>query len=139
MSYSITKLENGKYKVRVWGNKDVFGKRPTAQKSNISGITSAEKWAKITFEKLNETESTQISKDITFKELIERYEKERKSKVSITTINTTFDSTKKIVLEYFKNIKAKDITTLLVQEFADLKQSTGLKSKTVKNRKTNKK
>ena len=132
MAIQIDKLPNGKYKVRVWGKKDIFGIRRSAQKSNISGITAAEKWGQLTEDKLNEG-AEYLSRDISFKELDIRYIEERKTKVSPTTIHTTYGSQRKKILEFMKDIKAKNVSTNIVQKFIDEEQAKGMKKKTAKN------
>ena len=128
MSYKIEKQPNGLYKVRVWSKQDALGKVKTKQKSDISGMTAARKWAQETEYELEENVS-----DITFLKLDDLYYNERKDKVSPTTLDTVFKYNRQLARNYLGNIKANRINTAIIQDFIDNEQKSGLKQKTVKN------
>ncbi|MBQ8845061.1 MAG: site-specific integrase [Clostridia bacterium] len=128
MSYKIELQENGKYRVRAWGKKDIFGKTQTKQVSNISGLTTAKKLA---LELEYEVKGDFI--DITFNKLDDLRFEERKNKLSPTTLNTVYKLDRNIARTYFGKVKVKDITTRALQKFIDEYQNKGLKKKTVKN------
>lgn len=120
MSYTIEKLNNGKYKIRVYSNKDEFGKVKTKQISNINTIAVAKKLALEIEEKLNLKEET---KDYTFQELYNLYMNAKAKKLSPNTLKN-----KKIyyetTLNYWGNVKAKNINTRNVQEWVNNLENT---------------
>lgn len=128
MNYKIEKQKNGKFKIRIWTKRDELGKRKTKQISNISGITYAKKLAEELSYSLEENKE-----DITFLKLDDLYYEERKNKVSITTLNSSYIYERKKAREYLGNIKANKINTSIIQQFIDKEQNKGLKKKTVKN------
>lgn len=135
MAYSIDKLKNEKFKIRVWSKPDEFGKKKSKQVSNIPTYTQAEKLAKEIEFKLEEENNrgTQFDPNIKFSKLEEMYYNERKTKISPATLYGSFDYCRKIVLKYFGDFKVLNINSYVTQKFIDLQQERGLKQKTVKN------
>lgn len=130
MAIQITKVSN-KYKARVWCS-DVFGERRSAQCSNFDSRRAAENWADAALERLSDGLEC-YDGNILFRDLDEKYYNERKVKVSPTTLHTTFGIIRQTVLEYMRDIKAKNVSTSVVQEFVDDRQTKGAKKKTAKN------
>ena len=131
MTIKIDKQLNGKYKVRVWSTPNVFGERKSLQRSGFFGYSVANRWGKETEYKLND--NIIIDDNISFKKLDEKYFEERKTKISPTTLKSTYGTVRNQILQYMKNIKARDISTSIVQKYIDILQSNGAKKKTAKN------
>lgn len=125
----IDKQDDGRYKVRVWAKRDVFGKRKSKQVKDISGITAAKKLGK---ELGFELDEGLYKNDLTFNQLDDLYYKERQNKVSPATLSTTFTNERNLAREHFGKVKAKLITTKMVQDYADAQLN--VRQKTVKNR-----
>lgn len=128
MSYNIEKQPNGQYKIRVWSKRDALGNRKTKQISNISGLTQAKKKAKEL-----EYEIEENLEDLTFIKLDDMYYNERKDKVSITTLNTSYKHDRQRARDFLGDIKISKINTSIIQQFIDSEQRQGLRKKTVKN------
>ncbi len=126
--YKIEKQENGKFKIRVWSKRDALGKRKSKQESNISGYTAAKKRAQEL-----EYELEEDIVDMTFLKLDDLYHEERKDKVSITTLHTSYKYDRERARNFLGNIKAKKINSAVIQKFIDMEQKQGLKKKTVQN------
>lgn len=127
---SIEKQENEKFRVRVWSKRDAFGKRRSKQENDISGYVAAKKRAK---ELMYELEAEQTPKDLTFEQLDDMYFKERKTKVSPTTLANTFKYDRKLAREHFGKVKAANINTKMLQDYIDKLEQRNLREHTVKN------
>lgn len=128
MSIKIEKQENGLYYVRVWSrHKDIFGKRKTKSKSNISGIVTAKKIATMLE---NEISEDKFSSDMNFQTLLNLYNSKNSDISPTTQYNNKFLATR--ALNFFGKIPIEKINTLLMQEYADKLTKEGLKKSTVK-------
>lgn len=128
MSYNIEKLENGTYKIRVWAtSKDVFGKIKSKQKSNIKTIAVAKKLIEEYQAELDEQLNS--SEDILFSKLCDLYLENRQNRVSPTTYTEMVNTIFPVIKNFMGKIKAKDVSTIVVQKFADQLAKTPNKNK----------
>ncbi len=113
MSFKIEKQPNGLYKIRVWGNKNEFGKIPTKQVSNINSKAVAKSKALEIEEKLNNNGNYN---EYTFKQLDDLYHQAVDKNLSPNTKNTK-KYRREIVLKYWGNVQANKINSKNVQEW----------------------
>lgn len=115
MSYSIEKTPDKKYRIRVWGPINEFGKRVTKQKSNIPTAGAAKALALEIDEQLK---SEGTYNEYTYKQLYDLYMENKLKNLSPTTIKNK-ETTRKRVLEKWGNVKAKNINTRNCQEWVN--------------------
>lgn len=112
MAIKIKKETNGLYSIRVWATKkDEFGKRKTKYKSNIKSFKEANELSLRYQEELDIFGQT----DFKFNQLESLYMKSRINMAVTTKYTLSFIRPK--ILDYFKNVKAKDVNTRTVQQF----------------------
>lgn len=115
MAYTITPLGDGRYKIRAWSKfKNEFGTRDTKQiTTHKTTVVAAERMAKLLEEELSQN---RFKEDIKFVDLFKLYQA---SRVKINELNCVSDFNVDRLEQFFKQMRAKDVSTRIMQQYVD--------------------